>query len=65
MQQDIISLNEKIAEEDTKGVLFGRWHGKFDEAPQAYKNIEDVIDKQIDLARPVVKLKPLMVMIGN
>lgn len=58
-------LNEKMAEEAIKGVLFGRWHGKFDEAPQAYKDIEDVIDRQIDLARPVVKLLPKMVMIGN
>jgi len=58
-------LNEKQAEEAIKGVLFGRWHGKFDEAPQAYKDIEEVIDKQIDLARPIVKLKPKMVMIGN
>ncbi len=48
-----------------KDIVFSGWHGKFDEAPQVYKNIEKVIDKQKDLARPIVKLKPLAVMIGN
>jgi len=35
-----------------------------DEAPQAYKDIEDVMANQADLVRPFVKLKPLAVMKG-
>ncbi|MDD5294972.1 MAG: RtcB family protein, partial [Patescibacteria group bacterium] len=58
-------ISEKEAEKAIAGVLFGRWHGKFDEAPQAYKNIEEVIGHQKDLAKPIVKLKPLAVIIGN
>ncbi|MFA4820561.1 MAG: RtcB family protein [Candidatus Aenigmatarchaeota archaeon] len=58
-------ISEKEAEEAIAGVLFGRWHGKFDEAPQAYKNIEEVMEQQKDLARPIVKLKPLAVIIGG
>jgi len=58
-------ISEKEAEKAIAGVLFGHWHGKFDEAPQAYKNIEEVIEQQKDLAKPIVKLKPLAVVIGN
>jgi len=58
-------ISEKEADKAMAGVLFGRWHGKFDEAPQAYKNIEEIIEQQKDLAKPIVKLKPLAVVIGN
>lgn len=58
-------ISEQEANKATSGVVFGRWHGKFDEAPQAYKDIERVIEQQKDLARPIVKLKPLAVIIGG
>ncbi|MBU4256873.1 RtcB family protein [Candidatus Parcubacteria bacterium] len=58
-------LTREQADEAVKGIIFEGWRGKFDEAPQAYKNIETVIKNQIDLARPIVKLKPLAVMIGG
>lgn len=58
-------LTREQADEAVKGIIFEGWRGKFDEAPQAYKNIETVINNQIDLARPIVKLKPLAVMIGH
>lgn len=55
-------------------VVFERWNkirrgkgqGEYDlgEAPQAYKNIEDVIQSELDLIRPVVKLYPLAVVKG-
>ncbi|MBU1169880.1 MAG: RtcB family protein [Proteobacteria bacterium] len=55
-------------------VVYNRWNkirrgkgqGEFDlgEAPQAYKNIEDVIKSELDLIRPVVKLRPLAVVKG-
>jgi len=55
-------------------VVFDRWSkvrrgkgkGEYDlgEAPQAYKNIDDVIQSELDLIRPVVKLRPLAVVKG-
>ena len=47
------------------GIIFKGWgknrKGNVDlgEAPQAYKNIEDVMKSQRDLVMPIVKLKPL------
>lgn len=58
-------LTEEKANQAIKGIVFGHWHGKFDEAPPVYKDIEKVIEAQQDLAKPIVKLKPLAVMIGN
>jgi len=73
----IISRNEAnrkySVEECTRameGIVFGRWgkdrKGGFDlsEAPQAYKNIDVVIQNQTDLVEIVVKLKPRGVMKG-
>jgi tRNA-splicing ligase RtcB (3'-phosphate/5'-hydroxy nucleic acid ligase) len=57
-------------------VVYDRWHkarkgkgknkGDYDlgEAPQAYKNIEDVIESELDLIKPIVKLRPLAVVKG-
>ena len=55
-------------------VVYERWNkirrgkGKggvdLGEAPQAYKNIEDVIRSELDLIRPLVKLRPLAVVKG-
>jgi tRNA-splicing ligase RtcB len=55
-------------------VVYDRWNkakrgkgkGGYDlgEAPQAYKNIEDVIESELDLIRPIVKLRPLAVVKG-
>ncbi len=53
-----------------KGIVFDTWprgrKGKIDlsEAPQAYKNIDEVIDAQRDLVEVVVKLRPLGVVKG-
>jgi tRNA-splicing ligase RtcB len=53
-----------------EGVIFGRWgkdrKGRIDlgEAPGAYKDIESVIEAELDLVRPVVKLWPLGVVKG-
>lgn len=56
------------------GIVFDRWNkirrgknkGTYDlgEAPQAYKNIESVIESQLDLIEPIVKLKPIGVVKG-
>ncbi len=60
-----------------EGIVYDRWNkqkgwkrkkgkGTFDfgEAPQAYKNIDDVINAQLDLIKPIVKLRPLGVVKG-
>jgi len=53
-----------------EGIIFGRWgqdrRGRVDlsEAPQAYKNIDQVIASQDDLVEVVVKLRPLAAMKG-
>ena len=70
-----LSLDE--CDKAMKGIVFDRWHkeksskrkGKgaeydFGEAPQAYKNIDQVIQNQLDLIEPVVKLRPLGVIKG-
>ncbi|MFC1678480.1 RtcB family protein, partial [Patescibacteria group bacterium] len=58
-------LNRQEADKAIRGVVFHGWRGKYDEAPQAYKNIELIIEQQKDLARPIVKLRPLAVIIGQ
>lgn len=67
-------FNRTHTEEDCnkalEGVVFGRWNkdrkGNIDlsEAPQAYKDIDVVIENQKDLVDVVVKLKPLGCMKG-
>lgn len=61
-----------------EGIVFDRWHkakgfGKksgrsamydFGEAPQAYKSIDKVIQSELDLIEPVVKLRPIGVIKG-
>ena len=61
-----------------EGIVFDRWNkfrpkwkkggdkGLFDlsEAPLAYKDIDEVINAELDLIEPVVKLKPLAVVKG-
>ncbi len=58
-------LNRAQVEAAIQGIVFSGWGGKFDEAPQVYKDIEKVMRQQRDLAKPIVKLRPLAVMIGN
>jgi len=53
-----------------EGIVFGRWSkdrkGRVDlsDAPQAYKDIEQVIGSQTDLVAVLVKLRPLAAMKG-
>lgn len=68
------SLTPQECDKAMGEVVYNRWNkvkrgkgkGEFDlgEAPQAYKNIEDVIESELDLIRPVVKLHPLAVVKG-
>lgn len=63
-----ITLEE--ADKSMEGVVYGRW-GKdrkgnldFGEAPQAYKDIDVVMENQKDLVKILVELKPLAVVKG-
>jgi len=57
-----------------KGIVYDRWgkvkrgkaKGLYDlsEAPQAYKDIDAVIEAELDLIKPLVKLRPLGVVKG-
>lgn len=49
----------KFGRNSAKGVVYD-----LDEAPMAYKDIEDVIASELDLIKPVVKLRPLGVLKG-
>ena len=71
-------LTAEECDEAMTGIVFDRWSkarqfGKhrnkgasydFGEAPQAYKDIDVVIQAQLDLIQPVVKLRPLGVIKG-
>ena len=53
-----------------EGIFWGGWgkgrKGKPDlsEAPSAYKDIDEVMEAQVDLVEPTVALRPLGVMKG-
>jgi tRNA-splicing ligase RtcB len=63
-------LSVEDCDKAMEGIVFGRWskgrRGELDlsEAPQAYKNIEEVMASQSDLVEVVTKLKPLGVIKG-
>jgi len=67
-------LSLEDCENAMKGIVYDRWNsikrgklkGKQDlgEAPQAYKDIESVINAELDLIQPLVKLHPLAVVKG-
>jgi len=70
------TLTRQECDRAMEGIVFSGWHdvrgyGKkekgrldFSEAPQAYKDIEEVIDAQLDLIEPEVRLRPLGVLKG-
>jgi tRNA-splicing ligase RtcB (3'-phosphate/5'-hydroxy nucleic acid ligase) len=67
-------LTPESCDQAMEGVVYDRWNkirrgkdkGMFDlgEAPQAYKDIDTVIQAELDLIRTVVKLRPLAVVKG-
>lgn len=70
------ALSREECDKAMKGIVYSGWHafrgrsrkmnGMLDlsEAPQAYKDIEEVISAQQELAEPVVRLRPLGVVKG-
>ncbi len=60
-----LNLAEEIARLDEKGIIHSIRNQKdLDEAASAYKDIEEVMNNQIDLVRPIYKLVPLAVIKG-
>jgi tRNA-splicing ligase RtcB len=72
------SLTKEECDEAMEGIVFDRWSrlrrfgrikkgsNLFDlaESPLAYKNIDEVIQSELDLIKPLVKLRPLGVVKG-
>ena len=72
------SLSVEACDKAMEGIVFDRWNkfrskwkkkgekNLFDlsEAPLAYKDIDEVIEAELDLAEPIVKLRPLGVVKG-
>lgn len=66
-------LNIEECNKAMEGIVFDRWHRlkiqnesyyDFGESPLAYKNIDTVIESELDLVKPIVKLRPLGVIKG-
>lgn len=68
------NLTPEDADKAMQGIVYDRWNkvkrgkskGMYDlgEAPQAYKNIEDVMSSEMDLIKPLHKFRPLGVVKG-
>lgn len=64
------TLTLKEVDKAMEGIIYGRWNKTrkgtldFGEAPQAYKDIDSVINAEKDLVKPIKKLKPLAVIKG-
>ena len=68
------TLTPEECDKAMDGIVYDRWNkvkrgktkGMYDlsEAPQAYKNIDAVIEAEQDLIKPIVKLRPLGVVKG-
>ncbi|MCG8632699.1 MAG: RtcB family protein [Desulfobacterales bacterium] len=67
-------LTPEACDQVMQGIVYDRWNkvrrgkakGMYDlgEAPQAYKDIEDVIASELDLIKPLHKLRPIGVVKG-
>lgn len=58
------TFTEEMANKSMEGIVFRGWKGDYSEAPMAYKDIEEVMENQKGLIKPLVKLSPLGVMKG-
>jgi len=58
------TITHEEAVKAMENVVYGVRQGDYDEMPRAYKDIEEVMGAQSDLAEPVYRLTPLMVVKG-
>ena len=60
-----LNLEEEVKKMNDLGIVHGiRNQNDLDEASSAYKDIEEVIDNELDLIEPIVKLRPIAVIKG-
>lgn len=59
-----LSLKEEQEHMDQLGIIHGLRKNGLDEAPSAYKDIEDVMANQADLVQPLIQLAPIAVIKG-
>lgn len=65
-QEAIRTLDLEEEQRKMEGILGGpRGRRELQEAPGAYKNIDEVMQNQRDLVKILVKLSPLSVIIGT
>jgi len=63
--QRTLDLDKEVSRLDKKGILHSiRHRGDLDEAAGAYKDVDKVVEEQIDLVEVVVSLRPLAVVKG-
>jgi len=63
--RETLNLVEEIKTLDNLGILHSiRYKSDLDEAPSAYKDIFEVINSQLNLITPIIKLQPLAVIKG-
>jgi tRNA-splicing ligase RtcB (3'-phosphate/5'-hydroxy nucleic acid ligase) len=63
--QRSLDLESEIAKLDRQGVIHAiRTRNDLDEAPRAYKNIDEVMNNQLDLVEAEIVLRPLAVIKG-
>lgn len=60
-----LNLEEECKKMDERGIIHGMRASGLDEAPSAYKDIEQVIAFEDDLVKPIVELVPLAVIKGD
>jgi tRNA-splicing ligase RtcB len=54
-----------VQDDGRKGIVHGMRRSGLDEAPSAYKDIEQVMAFESDLVKPLVELVPLAVIKGD
>jgi len=63
--RDVLDLQETIDGMNATGVIHSvRTRSDLDEAPGAYKDIEEVMEDQAELVKPIVRLTPMLVIKG-
>ena len=63
--RNTLSLKDEARMMEDKGIIHGLRASCLDEAPGAYKDIEQVLEFEDDLVKPVVELVPMAVIKGE
>lgn len=61
----ILNVADEVAKMEAQGIIHAiRGRQDLEEAPGAYKNIDEVMENQKDLVEPIIKLEPIAVIKG-